>query len=164
MKLQIKVVAVGLLCALGVAPSAARAEDDNVYDGKTYPGSLCDAASNVQSFAKTAPFYYNSAPAGATVFCPIIQDSWQNNAGLTYSKMSIFNNVAGQTFTCTENSYNVFGTFIGSRSFSTTTQGTSAQYFFNGTYLNTTAEGYMMIQCTMPQYGRIWSYLVQERA
>lgn len=166
MDIKIKSTALCALLAtsLGV-PSAAKAEDDNFRDGKNYPGTFCVPAVNATAGVRSNSFYANTSGATANVMCPVVQDSWEQQGGLTYSRMSI-SNVAGQVFSCTESSYDADGVFITSVSFSTTQAGLSAQYFFSGgSYLSATGnEGYIVIRCQVPNNGQIRGYQVEEKA
>jgi hypothetical protein len=150
--------------AIGAVPSA-HAEDDNVYDGKSYPGSMCQPVGNTQAYARPSVFYVNTAGDGANVVCPIIQESWISRAGLSYGRMQV-GNFNGGSISCTQTAYDAVGNFVSSRSASTTGAGTQTLYFFqNGTYLPTTAwEGFITIQCSLGQGDRVISYQVQEKA
>jgi len=166
MRHQKKIIATALsLLAVGASPAVVHAEDDNVFDGKSYPGAMCDSAVSSVASVRTGSFYANSSGAAALVNCPVIQDSWVSTTGLSFGEM-FFSNPAGQTFTCTQSSYDANGVFLSSRSFSSTTSGVQAQLFFSGgSYLPTTANfGYIMIQCTVPAGGQIRGYQVQEKA
>lgn len=163
MKLMSKLSAIFMLGFVAV-PSTVHAEDDNVYDGKTYPGALCDSAASSVLSARVAPFYANTSGSAAAVICPVIQDSWLSTSNLSYARMFL-SNVAGQTFSCTQSAYTADGTLVSSRSFSTTAGGVQGQYFWNGSsYLGTTSEGYIAIQCSVPSGGQIRSYVIQEKA
>jgi hypothetical protein len=158
--LAASMLAVLALCA---APSAVRAEDDVSYDAKIYNGAQCDNMVSTVASSRTGVFYANTSGALSNAVCPIIQDSWQNKLGLSYSYITISN--AGGTFSCSESAYNTNGTLLSSRSFSVTTTGLQRQYFYSsGSYLPTTAdEGYMSITCTVPVNSQIRNYLIQEK-
>lgn len=156
------------LAGIAAAPALVNAEDDNNYDGKGYPGMLCLPANNLWDWlhVTNGNYYFNDAPQTAPVLCPVVQDSWQQTGGLSYNRIWIYN-PTGNTFTCTTNSYSADGVFQASASFSTTTAGKSGQYLVNssGGYVSKTgAEGYIVITCQVPVNGRIYSYVVQERA
>ena len=144
------------------APSAVRAEDDASYDAKGYTGAMCDSVVSTVASVRTDGFYANTSGSTASVICPVIQDSWQNLAGLSYSHINFSN--AGGTFSCTESSFDTLGTLQSSRSFSTTSVGLQRQYFYTGSFLPTTAaEGYITIFCSVPKNSQIKGYLVQEK-
>ena len=166
MRHQKKIIATALtLLAVAAPPAVVHAEDDNVFDGKSYPGAMCDSAASTIASVRTGSFYANSSGAAALVNCPVIQDSWLSSTGLAFSQL-YFVNPAGGTFTCTQSAYDANGGFLSSRSFSSTTSGLQAKLFASGTsYLPTTGNfGYIMIQCTVPAGGQIRGYQVQERA
>jgi hypothetical protein len=100
------------------------------------------------------------------VVCPIIQDSWQSTAGLSYSRMQV-NNLNGGSILCVQTAYNINGNSVSSVSVSTSTAGLSTLYFLtsSGTYLPTTdVEGFISIICTLGAGDSIRSYHMQERA
>lgn len=155
-----------VLFAATTVPSVVQAEDDNVYDGKSYPGSMCLPMDSSVLSHRVASIYYNTSGSTAYVSCPVIQDSWTSTAGLSFGGM-VIENVAGGTFSCTQNAYNSHGYWLSSRSFSTTTTGSPFSQFFWGSssYLPTTGNwGYITIDCSVPPYGHIKGYQVQERA
>jgi len=164
MRNQSKIIAAALTLLAAAQTSVVHAEDDNAFDGKSYPGAMCDSAVSSVASTRVSTFYVNTSGAAAAVICPVIQDSWLNTAGLTFGAMK-FSNVAGQTFSCTQTGMDANGTVLSSRSFSTTAGGLQQQLFFSGTYLPTTGNfGYIMIQCTVPAGAQIRAYQVQERA
>jgi hypothetical protein len=166
MRHQNKILCTALTLLAALAPPAVvHAEDDNVNDGKSYPGAMCDSAVSSVASARTGSLYVNTSGASALVNCPVIQDSWLSSTGLAFSQM-FFLNPAGQTFTCTQSAYDANGGFLSSRSFTSTTSGLQAKLFVSGvSYLPTTGNfGYIMIQCNVPAGGQIRGYQVQEKA
>lgn len=166
MRIRNQVISAALtLLAVAASPSIVHAEDDNVYDGKSYPGAMCDSAVSTVASVRTGSFYLNTSGAAAAVNCPVIQDSWLQTTGLAFSQLYFYNPTAGVTFSCTETAYDAVGGFLSSRSFSSTAAGSQAQLFYSGTYVPTTGNfGYIMIQCNVPAGGRIVGYQVQEKA
>jgi hypothetical protein len=147
------------------AVTSAHAEDDNVYDGKGYPGSMCEPVSNTQAYVRPGVFFVNTAGDNAAAVCPVIQDSWIQVNGVSYSRMQVYN-ANGGTISCTQTAYDAAGTFVSSRSGSTTGAGSQAIYFFEaGSYLpKTSSGGFIVFQCSLGQADRIISYHVQEKA
>ena len=154
------------LLAVAAVPSIVHAEDDNVFDGKSYPGVMCSPVVSSVAAARTGSSYANTSGFSAAAICPVIQDSWLSTTGLALGQMKIQNVGGGVTFSCTQTAYNSDGVFLSSRSFSTTTAGLSGQLF--GTAVNflptTGLFGYITIQCTVPAGGQIKGYQVQEKA
>lgn len=165
MKLRTKLVmAVLSVSIVTVVSSVSKAEDDNVYDGKSYPGSFCDSVTSTVSSYRAGPFYVNISGGVTSVNCPMVQDSWVSTGGLTFGAMYLYN--PGGTFTCTQTAYESNGTSImGAKSFTTTAVGVQQQLFYQGGYVPTTGNfGSLSIVCSVPNGGQIRSYQGQERA
>jgi hypothetical protein len=138
------------------------AEDDNAPDGKAYPPSFCRPVAGGTHAAMGAA-YVNNSGSSQNVICPVVKDSWQASSGLNFTAMAV-NNLNGGSISCTICSRTMDGSTVACKSSSTSTAGAQTLFFWDGSYLGSTAnQGNLSITCVLGNGDMITGYSVQEK-